>query len=371
MLFTLNAQDLVDGLNTVTRALSARPAKQILEGVLIQGDENSITLLCTDGSLSIETVLTADVKETGQVVLPGKLFFELVRKLPGGDVTIKINENHSASIKCGQSHSNLTGMNAMDFPAMASVEGGTEIRFPQDKLQNMIDHVVFAIATDESRQILTGCLMEIEPTETRMVALDGFRLALQKMDYIFQMPEGQSSLRSVIPGRVLNELSKIMVKEETPCILTFSKGHLQAAFGSTRLSTVTLAGDYIDYKKILPSTFLSKAMVNKETLQNAIDRASLMAREGKNNLIRMNINDGLMRISSNAEMGDVLEEFECTLQGDPIDIAFNAKYISDVIRNIDDKEMCMQFNSNVSPCVICPTEGNAYIYLILPVRVFQ
>ena len=112
-------------------------------------------------------------------------------------------------------------------------------------------------------------------------------------------------------------------------------------------------------------------MVNKETLQNAIDRASLMAREGKNNLIRMNINDGLMRISSNAEMGDVLEEFECTLQGDPIDIAFNAKYISDVIRNIDDKEMCMQFNSNVSPCVICPTEGNAYIYLILPVRVFQ
>ena len=157
MLFSMNAQDLLDGLNTVTRALAARPSKQILEGVLLDANEDSITLLCTDGSLSIETVLTAEVKEPGQVVLPGKLFTELVRKLPGGTVTIRVSDNHSASIRCMSSRSNLAGMNAVDFPAMATIEDGASFDFPQNKLRDMISHVVFAIATDESRQILTGC----------------------------------------------------------------------------------------------------------------------------------------------------------------------------------------------------------------------
>lgn len=371
MLFSMNAQDLLDGLNTVTRALAARPSKQILEGVLLDANEDSITLLCTDGSMSIETILTAEVKEPGQVVLPGKLFTELVRKLPGGTVTIRVSDNHSASIRCMSSRSNLAGMNAVDFPAMATIEDGASFDFPQNKLRDMISHVVFAIATDESRQILTGCLMEVHPDEARLVALDGFRLAMQKTQEAFTLPEGTEQITSVIPGRVLNELGKILLDEETPCTLTIGKGHMQASFGNTRLNTVTLAGEYIDYKKILPSSFQTLAKVERSALQDAIDRASLMAREGKNNLIRMNITEGNMQVNSNAEMGDVQEDISCDLQGEPIEIAFNAKYISDVIRNITDDSMCLRFNSNVSPCVVCPPEGDDYLYLILPVRVFQ
>ncbi len=371
MLFSMNVQDLLDGLNVVTRALSARPSKQILEGVLLDAGEDSITLLCTDGSLSIETVLTAQIKEPGQVVLPGKLFTEIVRKLPGGEVTIKVNENHSASIRCMSFKSNLAGMNAVDFPAMASIEDGARFDFPQNKLRDMISHVVFAIATDESRQILTGCLLEIATGESRLVALDGFRLAMQKMQSSFTLPQGTDHVSTVIPGRVLSELGKVLLDEETPCTLTIGKGHLQANFGNTCLHTVTLAGEYIDYRKILPSSSQTLAKVSRSSLQDAIDRASLMAREGKNNLVRLNISEGNMQISSNAEMGDVVEDIACDLQGEPIEIAFNAKYISDVIRNITDDSMCMRFNSNVSPCVVCPPEGDDYLYLILPVRIFQ
>ncbi len=371
MLFTMNVQDLLDGLNIVTRALSARPSKQILEGVLVDAGEDGITLLCTDGSLSIETVLTAQVKEPGQVVLPGKLFTEIVRKLPGGDVTIKVNENHAASIRCMSFKSNLSGMNAVDFPSMAAIEGGTKFDFPQNKLREMISHVVFAIATDESRQILTGCLLELSPEECRLVALDGFRLAMQKMTGAFSLPEGATQLSTVVPGRVLNELGKVLLDEETPCVLTIGKGRMQANFGNTCLSTVTLAGEYIDYRKILPTSAQTLAKVSRVSLQDAIDRASLMAREGKNNLIRINVSEGNMQISSNAEMGDAVEDIACDLQGEPIEIAFNAKYISDVIRNITDDSMCMRFNSNVSPCVVCPPEGDDYLYLILPVRIFQ
>ena len=371
MQFTMNAQDLLDGLNTVTRALAARPAKQILEGVLIDAGSEGINLTCSDGSLSIECVLAADVKEPGRVVLPGKLFTELVRKLPGGSVTVKVNENHSASIRCLSSKSNLAGMNPMEYPEMAEVETGTTVKIPQNKLREMISRVVFAIATDESRQILTGCLLEVTRDEARLVALDGFRLAMQKAFQPFELPQGMDVLKAVIPGRVLSELSKILLDEEEFCTLLLDKTRMQATFGNTRLSTVLLAGEYIDYRKILPASFKTQAMADRLQVQNAIDRASLMAREGKNNLIRMSFANSRLMITSNAELGDVLEEMDATLAGDPIDIAFNAKYITDVIRNITDDELCMKFNSNVSPCVVCPSEGDQYLYLILPVRVFQ
>lgn len=371
MQFTMNAQDLLDGLNTVTRALSARPAKQILEGVLLDADEDGITLTCSDGSLTIESTLTADVKEIGRAVLPGKLFTELVRKLPGGDVTIRVNENHSASIRCMSSKSNLAGMNPMEYPEMAEVEHGTTIKIPQNTLREMISRVVFAIATDESRQILTGVLLEVVSDEARMVALDGFRLAMQKTFQPFELPEGTERLKAIIPGRVLNELSKILPDEEEFCTLLIGKTRMQASFGNTRLSTVLLAGEYIDYRKILPPAFKTQAKANRISVQNAIDRASLMAREGKNNLIRMAFAPDTLTITSNAELGDVLEEMDAVTNGDPIEIAFNAKYITDVIRNISDDQLCMKFNSNVSPCVVCPPEGDQYTYLILPVRVFQ
>ena len=305
------------------------------------------------------------------MVLPGKLFTELVRKLPGGSVTIKVGDNHAASIRCMASRSNLAGMNPMEYPEMAEVSSGVAVQIQQNRLRDMIARVVFAIAVDETRQILTGCLLEVTPDEARLVALDGYRLAMQKLFQPFQLPEDRDSLKAVIPGRVLSELSKILPEEETFCTLLFDRNRMQATFGNTRLSTVLLAGEYIDYRKILPPSFKTMAKANRLEVQNAIDRASLMAREGKNNLIRMSFESQKLTISSNAELGDVLEEMNAALTGDPLEIAFNAKYISDVIRNITDDELCMKFNSNVSPCVFCPVEGDQFLYLILPVRVFQ
>ena len=350
MQFTTNVQLLLDGLNTVTRALSARPTKQILEGVHLSAVGEHVKLTCSDGNLSIEMSILADLKEEGTAVLPGRLFTELSRKLPGGEVTIRVGENHAASIRCLSSKSNLAGMNPTDYPEMARVSEGTTVRIPQNKLREMISRVVFAIATEDNRQILTGCLLEVEHTEARLLALDGYRLAIHKAD----MPE----------------MSKVLGDTDEYCTLVFDQSRMTASFGTTTLSTVLLTGEYIDYRKILPASFRTTALADRVGVQNAIDRASLMAREGKNNLIRMSFSGDTLAISSNAELGDVLEELETELTGDPIEIAFNAKYITDVIRNITDEKLCMRFNSNVSPCVIAPQEGEDYLYLILPVRVF-
>lgn len=371
MIFSMNNQDLLEGLNTVTHALSARPAKQILDGVLIVAKDQRITMTCSDGSLSIEYTNVADVKEEGEIVLPGKLFTELIRKMPGGTVQINAQSDRSATVRCMKSRSNLAIMNAAEYPEIFSLRNANPVKIPQKKLKDMISHVSFSIATDESRQILTGCLLEVSRSEARLVALDGFRLAMQKLFQPFDLPEGTDVVKAIIPGKVINELSRILPDDDAFCTLNFDQGRMQCVFGNIRLSAVLLAGEYIDYRRIIPTQFKTRAKASRSVVNDAIERASLMAREGKNNLIKMSFREGMLRISSNAELGDVEEEMEADLQGDPLDIAFNARYIVDVIRNVTDEELYMNFNSSVSPCVVTPPSGEDYVYLILPVRVFQ
>lgn len=371
MIIHIAASNLLEGLNIVTRAITARPAKPIMEGVLIETNEDSVFLTCTDGTLTIRTKVEATIKQNGQTVLPGKLLTELVRKLPDGNIEISINEKNIAKVKCMQSRTNLACMSAIEFPVIQTVENGQEVLISQKQVKDMIQRVLFAIATDESRQILTGCLLEVTDNEARMVGLDGFRLALQKYQDSFTLPEGVTKLEAVIPGKVLSEMSKILKDdEESKVSFVFDKTRLFASFDDTSVSSVLLAGEYINYRQILPTDWRTRVKVSRSALADAIDRASLMAREGKNNLIKISLSETELTLMSNAELGDVQETIDMQIDGVPLEIAFNARYLTDVIRNITDNEVCMRFNSNVSPCVICPTEGEKYTYLVLPVRVF-
>ena len=158
MILTMNSQDLLEGLNIVTRALSPRPAKQILEGVLISAEDNRVLMTCSDGSLTIEYTNTASVQEEGQTVLPGRIFAEMIRKMPAGNVTITEQDHRSATIRCMKNRSSLAVMNPAEYPEINPMKTGSLVKIQQNKLKEMISHVVFAIATDESRQILTGSL---------------------------------------------------------------------------------------------------------------------------------------------------------------------------------------------------------------------
>ena len=363
---TVNATSLTDGLNIVTRALAARAAREILNGVLLDARDGEITLSCTDGSLSIQTTIPAEIQAEGRLVLPGRLLTEMVRKLMG-DITLKSNESGRVSIQCLSYRANIAAMNEAEFPDITETVDGTVITLPQNQLKRMISGVMFAIATDENRQLLTGTLLEVSPVEARLVALDGFRLALQ----VAQGEFGTEGMRVVIPGRVMNEMSRILSDEEEPCAMTFDNGHMTAVFGQTKLSTVLLMGDYIDYQRILPASFTTEAKVSREDTMTAIDRMSLIAREGKNNLIRLKFAGQSLTITSNAEISDAQQEISADIVGADLEIAFNAKYLNDIIRNVTDDEMIIKLNSNVSPCVIVPAESRDYLFLVLPVRTFQ
>ena len=372
MKFECSAQEMLGGLINATRALSARPAMQILEGVLMIAHQDDVELMCSDGSLSIKCVVKATVSEPSSVVLPGRLLTEVVRKLPEGIATFSMNDKLVLTIRCAQSRFTITGMSPDEFPQMKDIINTHALHFPQKRLREMISRVTFAIALQESRQALTGCLMEVTADELRLVGLDGFRLAMQRYHDQFILPEGEEKISAIVPGRVMNEIAHIMENDDDAmATFHFDKTHMMVIMGSTTLVTSLLAGEYINYRQILPTAWLSRVTVKRRELQDAIERASLMAKEGKNNLIRMKANQEGLTITSMSEVGDVLEKLDAHLEGENIEIAFNARYISDVIRNVDEECCTLCMNTNVSPCVIAPLDGDSYLYLVLPVRVYN
>ena len=195
----------------------------------------------------------------------------------------------------------------------------------------MIGRTLFAIAQDESRPILTGCLMEINASEMRVVALDGFRLALRKEN----VAGPSAPVSAVVGGRVLGDIAKILADTEEPVSLCFTKSHVRMNIGQTRVV------------------------------------ASLIAREGKSNLVCFKLDGETLEVSSNSETGDMEEKMQVITEGKDLTIAFNVRYITDVLKALSDDQIVMRFNSNVSPCVVCPVEGDSYLYLVLPVRVFN
>ena len=366
MRFSCDTNDLNASLNIVSRALAIRSPKPILEGILFESCDEGLRLTCTDLALGIETIIPATFIEEGRAVLPGKLLCEVVRKLPGGMCEMSISDRMQATIRCATFRTTIAGFDPVEYPELPQVDGDS-FSVAQNVLRDMIGRTLFAIAVDESRPILTGCLMEIEKSEMRVVALDGFRLALRKEN--IDGPEKPVS--AVVGGKVLGDIAKILADTEEPVSMCFSRSHVQMNIGATHIVARLLEGEFIRYRQILPAEWQTRVAVKRSELSSAIDRASLIAREGKSNLVCFKIDGETLDVTSNSENGDMEEKIAVMTEGKDLTIAFNVRYITDVLKALSDDEVFMRFNSNVSPCVVCPTEGDSYLYLVLPVRVFN
>lgn len=366
MRFILNTNELVSALSVTTHALSPRTTMPILEGVLLEASDEGIRVTCSDGAMTISSVVAATIEEEGRIVMPGRLFVDVMRKLPDAEMLFSAGQNMIATIKCAGSRTTIAGKPADLFPSLPEISGENQVELPQPMLRDMIQQTSFAVSSDESRKILTGCLLEIAEGEVRMVALDGFRLAVR----IAPMSPDLQKMSAVIPSKLLQELSKIVSGGEEDMVrMTFANSQLMAEMGSTTVYATLLEGEYIKYRQIIPTAWKTAVRIlDRGQLALCVERASLMAKESKTNLITLTISESLMTITSNSEMGDVYEEIQVETEGEPLKIAFNVKYVTDVIRAIEDDEFILHFNSGVSPCVIVPVEGNGYTYMVLPVR---
>lgn len=366
MIFLCDKTELQDSISIAQKAITGKTTMPILEGIYIEATSNTLTLIGSDKDVSIETKMRADVLEAGKIVVDAKIFGEIIRKLPNSEVKIETLENNVIQITCEKSVFNLIYMNADEFPSLPNINENMILTVPQSLLKNMIKGTSFAIAQDETRPILQGILFEVKDNYLNLVALDGYRLALRS-----ELVETTNSISAVIPGKTLNEVAKILDDSENKVNITFTSNHILFNLGETKIISRLLEGEFIKYNSLLPQEYKLLITVNKQGLQNGIERASLMAKEGNSNLIKLDIEEDNMIITSNSQLGKVREEVSINLQGENVQIAFNSKYLLDVLKNMDQDEVVMELTSSISPCVIRNKESTNCKYLVLPVRLVK
>ncbi len=369
MKFTCSQQTLNKALNTVSKAVTSRTTIPILKGILLEvNEDNTLTLTSSDLDLSIEKKIDIAAEETGSIVVSAKLFSDIIRKLPSGEVQIEELENNTIVIKCFASEFTIVGQPSDEFPNIGEINLSNKIVLEKDILKDMIKKTSFAASIDESKGIIVGVLVEMEENSLNMVALDGFRMAITR-----EIMKNEETKKIIIAARILNEINKIISESESEesKTLYFVLDEKKAVFllDGTRIVLRLLEGDFIKYNDILPKDHQCKLEVNRNDLMNSIERASLLAKEGKNNLIKMSVFRDKIIITSRSEEGNVKEEVFVEKEGIDLDIGFNSKYIIDVLKVIGDETLVMEFNTSISPCLIKPAQGNAYEYLVLPVRI--
>lgn len=363
MKFSCEKTTLLEAISTAQKAVTGKSTMNILEGILLIAKNNELTIIGSDIDLSIETKIKVNVIEQGSVVLDSKLFGEIIKKMPNSEVLVSTLENNSIEIICQKSNAVLKYMSSDEFPSIPSIDDTMLFDISQKLLKNMIRSTIFATAQDEIRPILTGVKFEVANKKLNLVALDGLRLALRN-EYV----DNDTSISAVIPSKTLSEVSKILEDSEESVNITFTQNHILFNLGETKIISRLLEGEFINYNSIIPDEYNLKVTVKRNEFLECIERASLMAKEGNTNLIKLDIKDDLIVITSDSQLGKAREELNILMQGDPLKIAFNARFLIDVLKIMDEEEIILEFTSNVSPCIVKNKDKNNCTYLVLPVR---
>ena len=359
---------LLKALNSVIKGVASKTTNPILEGILIQTNDNQIKLTTYDMELGIEYVIDSEIKEQGSTVVNAIMFSEIIRKLPDSEIYITLNENNLLEIECEGALYKLTTMNPDEFPELPKIEVENSIDLEQNMLKNMIKRTIFAVSTEENRQIFTGCLFEVENNKLNVVAVDGFRLALRSI----YLPVKVSDFKAVIPGKTLNEINKILSDSFENIKIGIAKNQALFEMENCKIVSRTLDGEFLNYKSVIPNTWETRIKVNKNNLQDSFERISLISASSiekeKKYPVKVSVDIGKIIISCTNQTGEAKEEIFISTEGKNIEVGFNPKYFLDALKAIDDEEVFVEFGTNISPCLVKPIENNEYVYMILPIR---
>lgn len=378
MKFEIMRQQLLDGLNDVMKAVSSKTTIPILTGIKLEVTEEGLKLTGSDSDITIQTFIKAvengdqviRVIEEGSIVVQARMFNEIVRKLPTSDVEIEVNENYHTHIRSGKSKFHLIGLEASDYPLLPEMQDDRQFVVPADSLKSIVRETVFAVSTSENRPVLTGVYWQIRNGELTCVATDSHRLARRKM--VLENPiEGEYNV--VIPGKSLNELSKIIGDSTQPVYIAITNQQVLFKTEDVLLYSRLLEGNYPDTSRLIPTEFKTSITLNGKALFQAIDRASLLAREERNNIVRFSSLEGSnVEISSSSpEIGEVEEELQSTsIEGEDLKISFSAKYMMDALKALDGQDVMIQFTGGMRPFILHSVHDDTVLQLIVPVRTY-
>lgn len=365
MKFSCEKALLQAAISTTSRAVSPKSSIPALEGILLEAGSD-LRLTGYNLETGIRTIVPADIREEGTLVLGARLFGEIVRKLPDDIVTFQ-SENYMVNIKCGMSEFNILGTDPEEFPELPTVEYQNSLILPQSRLKAMISQTLFAVSDNESRPIHTGSLFEVDGNGLTIVSVDGYRLALRHES--IDKKEGAETFSFVVPGAALSEVEKICSDVDEPASVTQGARHVMFKVGDTMLVSRRLEGEFLAYRQAIPRNNTIHVEGETRALLSSIDRVSLIISDKLKSPLRCVFDSNLLKISTKTAIGDAYDE--CPLSGDGggLEIGFNNKYLMDALKAAPADKVRLELTTGVSPCVILPTEGEEnFLYMVLPVR---
>ncbi|MFZ3172603.1 MAG: DNA polymerase III subunit beta [Carboxydocellales bacterium] len=359
-------ENLLYGVNIVQRAVATKNPQPILSGILLTAEGDALKFTATDLEMGIECTVPVTVVEPGSVVVTAKYLSEVVRKLPDIRIELEVNSsNYSTNIRYGESEISIHGLSPEDFPILPKLDREKTVVINGSMFRNMIRQVAIAASSDLSRPIFTGVLMDISGEQLTLVATDTHRLAYRRGK--ISSSHNIDNLSVIIPGKTISEISKI-ASEESQVQLTFTENQLLFEIDNICLISRLINGQFPNYNQVIPQGYKTRIRIKSKEFLESMERASLITKEGSS-VVKICVEELSINITSNSpDIGRVYEQLPIFLEGEQTNIAFNSRYLLDVLKVVDDEEVYLELTGSLSPGIVKPAGNQNYIYLILPIR---
>lgn len=368
-------ENLAKGLSIVSRAVASRSTLPVLGNVLIATDQGRLKLAATNLELAVTDWIGAKVEEDGATTVPARVLIDLVNSLPPERIDLELNvRTQTLHLKCARYDANIKGIDAAEFPIIPTIADNKKISLEPETLREMIEQVTIAAATDESRPVLTGVIAKFDQDQVTFAAADGFRLSVRHAP--LSAPVDQP-FGVIIPARALQEVGRVSSDQEEPIEMAVTENKSQVLFRLTNIEIVSqlIDGVFPDFTRIIPEAHATRTVVNTAELQNAVKAASVFAREAMNT-VRLQIapagemGAGKLTITAtSAESGDNVGEVDATVDGEPIEVAFNARYLADVLSVLHAPQVAIETASAASPGVIKAVGRDDFTHVIMPMHI--
>ncbi len=368
-------ENLAKGLSIVSRAVASRSTLPVLGNVLLATDQGRLKIAATNLELAVTCWIGAKVDTEGAITVPARVLSDFVNSLPPERIEMELNpRTQTLHLKCARYDANIKGIDAQEFPIIPTIGDGKRIALEPETLREMIEQVTFAAATDESRPVLTGVVAKFEKDKVTFAAADGFRLSVRHATLPTPI---EQSFSVIIPAKALQEVARVSGTQEDPIELAITENRSQILFKLTNIEIVSqlIDGTFPDFTRIIPESHTTRTVVKTSELQNAVKASSVFARESMNT-VRLQIapaNDlggGKITITAtSAESGDNVGDIDATVDGDSIEIAFNARYLAEVLNVLKAAQVAIETTSASSPGVFKIVGRDDFIHVIMPMHV--
>lgn len=363
MIFECLQSDLKNALINVSRAVSTKVTMPVLEGVLIEAKEESLTISGYDLEISITTDIKATIECEGSVVVGARLFLDIVKKLPQRFIRVSVEENNLININCGSINYYIIGIAAEEFPQIPVFDVKNSVSIQSDILRDMVKQTVYAVSENKAKPIYTGSLFEFKDGVFKIIAVDGYRMAIRS-EHI----ESNADTSFVVPGKTQLEVLKLLNSDDKNIEIIAGERHIAFCVDKYKIISRLIEGIFIDYNSTIPQEHKTYSVMNRRNLINSVERMSLLTNDKIQNPVRCVFENNEIKLSTATSIGKANEILASKINGECVEIGFNCRYLLDALKNCDTDEVQLQLNGSLAPMILTPISGDNFLHIVVPMR---